>query len=418
MSPVLSPKRLTFLLACCGLATLAQAQAVWTPQNSTTPYGLAHVIWTQPTGPSAPVPQLVAVGRFTMTLVTSPDGVNWTERQHGNTGGAGAGFNGLAWVGNQAIALSWADARILTSPDGINWTIRLTGDADTTGCYPNSAAYTGSRIVVGCSGGMALTSPDGAVWTRRITGFDADLNSMTWTGSQLVAVGSAGAVLTSPDGISWTARSSGTTNTLLEIAGSGSQLVAVGENGTLLTSSNGIGWVARTTGTTNHLNSVTWTGHQWVAVGGDAVTYSQNNVVLTSPDGNVWTGRTLGTVDIIEGVTWTGNQLVAVGQFGKVWTSPENLTAIAPTRALKAESPQWVGSTLVVPVPDLMREGVPSATLYDSAGKKVRLIQGASAGQKTLQVPAGGLAAGIYYVEIKSATAWRVWPVSVSGLMP
>lgn len=417
MSPVLTQNLFAFLLAC-GTVTSLQAQAVWTPQNSNTPYGLHHVIWAGSTSSPAPAAKLVAVGRFTMTLVTSPDGVNWTERQTGNTGGAGAGFNGLAWVGNQAIALSWADARITTSPDGINWTIRLTGDADTTGCYPNSAAYTGSRIVVGCSGGMALTSSDGAVWTRRATGSEADLNSMTWTGTQLVAVGGSGSILTSPDGISWTARSSGTSNTLLEVASSGSQLVAVGENGTLLTSSNGINWISRTTGTTDHLNSVTWTGHQWVAVGGDAVNYTQNNVVLTSPDGSVWTGRTLGTVDIIEGVTWTGNQLVAVGQFGKVWTSPENLTAIAPTRLPKAESPQWAGSFLVVPVPDLMKGSIPVATLYDSAGKKVRVVQGASEGQKSLRVPAGGVAAGIYYLEIKSATAWRVWPVSVSGLLP
>ncbi len=309
------------------LAALSQpgwSQAIWTRQSSGTPNALHLVIWTGT--------QLVACSRYTFDMLTSPEGVIWTPREPGNTGGAGAGWNGLAWTGpgeGQLVAFSWADKRIMTSPDGITWATRVVSDTDDHNL--NSAAWTGSQIVAVGLGGAVMFSGDGATWTGGSTGTNDDLNSVAWAGGLLVAVGQNGTILTSPDqGKTWAKRASGTLNDLKWILWAGGQLVVTGTKGTLLTSLDGINWTARASNTQDDINSVTWTGSQYVAAGGDP-NAMLNNVILTSAQGNAWAMQSLGTTEILESIAWTGNQLVVVGQFGSVLTSPQNLTAIVPS---------------------------------------------------------------------------------------
>jgi hypothetical protein len=405
-------KKKFLVLLLCGFLMEARAQAGWTRRDSGDPNGLHSVIWAGSTTSPQPGAKLVAAARFTFTILTSPDGAAWTLRETDNTGGAGSGYQGLAWVGNQAIALSWADSRILTSPDGITWTTRLSGPEDTVGIYPTAAASSGSRIVVVCQGGKALTSPDGIAWTGRFTGTEANFTSLAWTGSQFVAVGEAGAVFTSPDGTQWTARNAGTTWNLYGILWTGTQLVAVGEAGTILTSANGIQWTARASGTLNSLNAVTWTGSQIVTAGSDP-SGRGNNVVLASTDGVAWTGKSLGIPEDLNGITWTGSQLVIVGQHGGVWTAPQSVTAVRSGREANFPALRRVGSRLVVNLPDFLKTGKVVVTIYGLTGDRMGEFP-VEASQKSISVSTESLPQGAYFLEIRGGGGWRTWPFHVS----
>lgn len=315
------------ILLMGGIASQSHSQVVWTRQNSGDPNALHNVIWTGN--------GLIAVGRYTFTMLTSPDGVTWTSRQTASTGGAGAGFNGVASRNGQAVAFSWADLKILTSSDeGATWTPRFTIDSDSVGYYMNTAAWTGTRWVSVGLGGLELVSPDGITWTPQATGIGTDLFYLAWTGTQLAAVGASGTIFTSPDGSAWTPRSSGTDRDFRAVVWGGNRFVAVGVSGLIATSPDGIAWTMQNSGTTNDVNGICWTGSQFVAVGGDPNALT-NNVVLSSPDGLTWKARTTGSTDILQDVAWTGTRLVAVGQFGTVLTSPQDLTPVMPDRARK-----------------------------------------------------------------------------------
>ena len=263
-------------------------------------------------------------------MLTSPDGVIWTPREAGNTGGAGAGWNGLAWTGpgvGQLVAFSWADKRIMTSPNGITWATRVVSDTDDHNL--NSAVWTGSQIVAVGLGGAVMFSGDGVTWTGGSTGTSDDLNSSDWTDSQIVAVGQNGTILTSSDqGKIWASRTSGTMNDLQFVIWTGDQLVAVGKMGVILTSSDGKTWALRNSGTMNDLHSVTWTGPSTGSGAGQLVAVGNGGTILSSSNGVNWLPQNSETTNDLNSITWTGTQLVMVGQFGIIATSPQTLSAI------------------------------------------------------------------------------------------
>ncbi len=195
--------------------------AVWAAQGSGTSAWLYAVCWTGA--------QLVAVGD-TGAVVTSPDGVAWTPRSSGFAG-ALAGVAGttaqVVAAGNPSTVMT-----ILSSPDGVTWTQHLVASS---GGWFAGLASSGSQFVAVGVVGAAYTSPDGLAWTPRASGVSQDFYAVLWTGSQFVAAGEGGAIATSPDGVIWTPRSSGTAAVLRGVAATGSQLVAVGAAGTIVT---------------------------------------------------------------------------------------------------------------------------------------------------------------------------------------
>ena len=268
--------------------------------------------------------QFVAVGKGGV-VVTSPDGITWTGHASPINVLTGTTLNAVAWLGNQYVAVGSNGggpiclpnqacpafvvanyAVILTSPDGLSWTNRFPSALSTVGGTTlNDAMWSGTQYVaVGSSGvgsicppnqvcpafvganyAIILTSSDGIAWTPQTSGTINSLNGVTWSGTQFVTVGANGTILTSPDGKAWTPKTSGTINTLNGAIWSGAQFVAVGANGTILTSPNGIAWTPQTSGTINILNGAIWSGAQFVAVGA-------NGTILTSPNGIAWTLQT------------------------------------------------------------------------------------------------------------------------------
>jgi photosystem II stability/assembly factor-like uncharacterized protein len=169
---------------------------------------------------------------------------------------------------------------ILTSPDGINWTHQ---GSSTTNMFLGGVAQNNTLLVAvgGPSGGahgngIILTSSlDGTNWTLRQMSTANSLRHVAWSGTRFVVVGNAGTIFASPDGINWVQdNADNVRDNLGDITWSGSTFVVVGDNGTILTSSDGINWTPQSYRTSSYLRSIIYAGSQYVVVG-------SNGLILT-----------------------------------------------------------------------------------------------------------------------------------------
>jgi hypothetical protein len=260
--------------------------------------------------------QFVAVGE-SGTILTSLDGVSWTERTSNMPGGYY--IDGITWSGSQYVAVGGA-GYTLTSSDGVTWSVA--NPVTSNALY--AVAFSGTTYVAVGNAGTILTSSDGKNWTQQSSGLTTNLNAVTWTGNQFVAVGDSGRILTSLNGTTWISQTSNTTDTLLDVTQSSStNIVAVGgtsSTATVDSSSNGSTWNLQTAGTSNYLRGVTWSGTQFVAVG-------KLGTFMTSPTGITWTQQspTAAGGKELWGVTWGGSQFVAVGVGTIILTSPDGV---------------------------------------------------------------------------------------------
>ena len=269
------------------------------------------------------------------SILTSPDGIIWTERRRGDTlslSGAAYGNNmflvadyyayfmtspdGISWteplspyhlVGSAFIrAVTYGNGIfiavgyhstygiVLKSTDGINWT---PGNSDTQHSLTvpklDAAAYGNGQFVAVGESGTVLTSPDGTTWTERNSGTTRDLNGVTYGNGTFVVVGSPGIIITSSDGINWIVQGSGTPYDLTGITSGNGISVAVGHRGTILTSSDGANWIERNSETTSPLYEITYGNGTFVAVGG-------SNSIMTSSDSINWTsGIAVSTAELL-----------------------------------------------------------------------------------------------------------------------
>ena len=230
-------------------------------------------------------------------ILTSPDATAWTAQSAGTMNGA---LFGAAWSGETFAAVG-GDGAILTSPDGVTWTQR--NSDPTYGLY--AVAWNGS--IFAAVGGqyntlyarpVILTSADGITWTRRNTedaGAFGTLWGITYAHDTFVAVGDTQAPMTSHDGITWSLQHSTTVPLLRSVAWTGALFVAVGDvqapehgapglytvavypyGGVILTSPDGENWTAQITGSSNWLAGVACSGTKIVVVG-------RGPTILTSP---------------------------------------------------------------------------------------------------------------------------------------
>jgi len=306
----------------------------------------------------------------------------------------------IAWGNNQFIAVGSGTTTptILSSPDGLNWTKQSV----TAGGVPLDIVWSGTQFVTVGGVGRILTSSDGVIWTQRVSGTTSMLNGITFNGSLYVAVGNTGVILTSLDGITWTLRTSGTTNGFTDVIWDGlkfiassavftytspdgtiwtsgtnvinavkfaknaTTVVAVDITGRIFTSTNGISFTLATSGTTKPLRNVLWTGTQFIAVG-DNVSLTSNNgtnwtlvinnfpdnfnntytsitfngsiyvgtgkdntnakdIIITSTDAISWTKQTLTTNIGLNSIAYSGTSFIIAGRTGTILTSTNGST--------------------------------------------------------------------------------------------
>ncbi|MDT7910160.1 MAG: hypothetical protein RQ912_09555, partial [Thermus sp.] len=111
---------------------------------------------------------------------------------------AKAGLNGVTY-GNGLFVAVGSRGTILTSRDGVNWTEQTSG----TGNRLNGVTYGNGLFVAVGRHGTILTSRDGVNWTEQTS--KAGLNGVTYGNGLFVAVGrdvgsygDYGIILTSP----------------------------------------------------------------------------------------------------------------------------------------------------------------------------------------------------------------------------
>lgn len=204
-------------------------QAVTSPADSTG--RVACVEWSPALGllVAGCAPFSFTATPTTKTIMTSPDGLNWTFRTLAPmTTGA---IVGIAWApalgifaacgGNVGASGANSD-QVWTSPDGINWTARgLPAGHDHSASNivwsPGLGLFVltgGQDTSSGIFGKMIHTSPDGITWTLRTTPFDATdriCEQICWSPARSLFLaafsarpGHSTGILTSPDGITWT----------------------------------------------------------------------------------------------------------------------------------------------------------------------------------------------------------------------
>jgi photosystem II stability/assembly factor-like uncharacterized protein len=289
--------------------------------------------------------QLAAVGE-NGSVSTSPDGLQWTPRNSGNTRGI---LYGVAGRDSVWVAVGANGTILRSSNGGVSWGPRNVGT--TRAFYGVQRA--GELFVAVGSQGTLYTSPDGLDWTSRPTNTSTDLNAVASNGSLMVVVGDNGVIRTSVDGIEWTDRSVNTSNLDVDaVTWTGSYFVAIGELGVMLTSPDGLTWTSRSGPGT--VMGIAWDGYRLVAVGA-------NGAAWTSPDGNVWTASPTGVTQNVRAVVRVGTRLVAVGDAGMLIT--RDIQPMGPPPAPTLTSPAQYASD--VPVPTKFRwEAVATATRY------------------------------------------------------
>jgi len=161
------------------------------------------------------------------TVLTSPDGTNWTKR----TTPTGALLSSVA-ASPDTIVAAGDDGTIITSPDGANWSLQ---NSHTTNWLYRVRYLAGQFIIVG-QNGVILTSDDGTNWVSRASGTTRWLNDWTWIGGTYFAVGTQGTVLTSTNAVTWTNRGTITLKSLYGAATDSDQLITVGIEGIILRS--------------------------------------------------------------------------------------------------------------------------------------------------------------------------------------
>ena len=156
---------------------------------------------------------------------------------------------------------------VLTSPDGTNWTKRVTP----TVALLSSVAASPNLIVATGDDGAIVTSQDGLSWANQGSATPNWLYRVRYLAGQFISVGQNGTILTSADGTNWTARASGTTSWLTDVTWIDGVLFVVGTQGTILSSTNAMDWTNRGTVSLKSMYAAATDANQLIAVGVEGI---------------------------------------------------------------------------------------------------------------------------------------------------
>ncbi len=129
---------------------------------------------------------------------SSTNGVDWPQIA------AYAPVTHLCWAGSQFVGFNYYSNNYYTSPDGVTWT-HGGSFADT----PISLCYAAGAVVVFDRTTTAYTSTDGISWTVLTTTAPLSASGVCWTGAYFYAVNDIGDAYRSLDGITWATDATG-----------------------------------------------------------------------------------------------------------------------------------------------------------------------------------------------------------------
>lgn len=212
---------------------------VWAVQASPVTTRLNDVEWLGS--------QFFAVGDAAAVL-TSPDGVNWTLA---HTGPSEYWLQGVSSSGDIFVAGGGVQGHyrpyLMTSIDGVTWTEQQ--NMPQTGRSISDIAWSGQIFVATAmaelfpNDGRILTSVDGQSWTEIvISNTSPSTLSIIWSGDRFIAGGVVGHIYMSSDGINWTDFDTSTSTNFISVAASPHEIIAAGNGRGVMTRDNGENW--------------------------------------------------------------------------------------------------------------------------------------------------------------------------------
>lgn len=161
-----------------------------------------------------------------VALWTSTDGAHWSSIV---TSVPYAQPASLAY-GNGLFVLALYGGSLLTSPDGANWTPRSFPNGDTLG----GLAFGAGMFVGDDTNGVSYESTDGLTWSKSSSPFVIGYTGMCFGDGQFI---SAGGIASSTDGLNWTRVTVNGSASGISYCGYGDgYFVAVGDGSTFVTS--------------------------------------------------------------------------------------------------------------------------------------------------------------------------------------
>jgi hypothetical protein len=296
-------------------------------------------------------------------IFTSVDLANWARISLPSN--AGQSYNDIIWSSADSLFVAVGLGTILTSPDGSNWTIRYQDTSD-LGVVLKSVIYAnGTYVAVGSDtqGAIAITSADSMSWQMSAIASNPantslSITGIAWGNAQYVAFGSSigdptiinpdggpfsDILYTSTDAVTWTAQSlpqggdleldGGVGN---DAAFSGGVFTVGGATG-VYTSTDGINWTESSLTPSNdnalwYFSRIQTIGSDFYAVGADIgdPNYSGGKelAVFSSSDGINWGMTALNQmagasfVTSVDAIASGGPGYIVAGESG-AWTSDD-----------------------------------------------------------------------------------------------
>jgi hypothetical protein len=290
----------------------------------------------------------LSIGYGGGSILTSPDGMTWTERAKPDTGG----FSAVTY-GNGTFVAASGSRMFSTSPDGITWIERM--GPDTFMGRITSVTY-GNGLFVAAGEGI-LTSPDGVDWTPQTLPFTnetARVDAVTFCNGLFVAVGTAydagyvqrPVLLTSQDGVNWTERSSSITREHFQTVEYGNgTFMAMSSVGSIFTSPNGATWTKSASSLDSVFQSLTYGGSKFVGVGFTGDYHGSAPVISTSTDGVDWSKKSLPVTDgALNSIVYGNGTFVTAGYYWKY--GPNSTYTVVSTILTSTDGDVWSPASL------------------------------------------------------------------------
>lgn len=240
----------------------------------------------------------------TTSVLSSTDGINWTEST----------MTQASWSSichGKGLFVAVGRYNIATSPDGINWTVRNSPNS-----YWKSVCFGNGRFVaigtISNSDIHGATSTDGINWTAMDIS-EANWSSVCYGNGIFVAVQNVGAgiIATSSNGINWATHTAPISSNSI-CYGNGLFVAPIAYNNHFIfTSIDGINWDEHELNISEAWDSVCYGSGLFVAV-----RRSFTNRVMTSPNGINWTERSSPGDGRWGSVCYGNNRFVAVADSG------------------------------------------------------------------------------------------------------
>jgi len=229
-------------------------------------------------------------------------------------------FRAIVHAQNQYVVVREAGS-IMTSPDGLQWTDRKSPThQNLLGLF-----WDGHQYLAGGDKGTILSSPDGINWTSRKSGSQINFYAFSCSGTRYVAAGNDG-IRISSNSVTWTAPTAAPAGVpFTACTWTGTEFLACGlgldQRPTIYTSPDGEVWTLRDTTITASLRAaITINGAVYVA--GDSV------IEKTTDGGTTWTNifDNSGGNKLFMGLASNGESLIAAGFNHNVWATPAPAT--------------------------------------------------------------------------------------------